>query len=76
MKKISWTIDKPVWMCSVEFGGITFSHAAVVAEVDEESVKAKTIRPPFRYETFDRNGEAREFKNSSLADRWLEERHE
>ena len=76
MIKKTWTVDQPVWMSSVAFGGTTFSHAAVVTEVDGESVKAKTIRQPFRYETFDRNGEAREFKNSPLADRWLEERHE
>jgi hypothetical protein len=76
MNKRSWVVGDPVWMSSVALGGTTFSHAAVVTEVDEESVKAKTIRQPFRYETFDHNGEAREFKNSPLPDSWLEERHE
>lgn len=74
MTKKTWTVDQPVWMSSVAFGGTTFSHAAIITEVDEESVKAKTIRPPFRYEIFDINGEAREFKNSPLPDRWIEAR--
>lgn len=75
-KKTTWTVDQPVWLCSVMANGATVSHAGIVTEVDEETVKAKTIRPPDRYETFDINGEAREFKHSRLPDRWLIERRE
>lgn len=76
MSKKTWTVDQPVWICSVVADGATVSHAGVITVVDEETVKAKTIRPPFRYENFDHSGEARVFRNSRLPDRWLVERRE